>query len=442
MSRKSRQPLTIEHALLGLVRQQPMHGYEIYQRLKEHEMLGMIWNVKQSQVYALLAKLEQAGYLATTIESAGAYPPRKVLHLTNEGTEAFTHWIRTPIQDWEGIQLEFLAKMLFAQLASDDTALKLVERQHRESTRWLETLEQHIQSLKPCQSSEWLVLQLRKRQIEGFLEWLDRCTMHFRSPLIVQHTLATINDSNEPELAQQFVAYVCSPAGQTLLEQHGFLPASEDRHSNLTPAHEALKRSSTDTTDRSLTILAAAVLKDVFPIIAERFSNTHGGITINLTFAGSQYLADKLRNGDTADVLAVANHAQMQAAIDTGRVAAGSEKIFARNRLVVVTPKKSQFHLSALRDLAKPGIKLALGSQSTAIGPSSLDVLAKAEQIGTLDADEHAAVLANVSFYEQDVRAVMERVRCGDADAGIVYTTDCQYGGNLDELTIVHPFLE
>ena len=56
-------PLTIEHALLGYLNQKPMYGYEISQHLANSEGLGAVWRLKQSQLYALLSKLEEKGYI-------------------------------------------------------------------------------------------------------------------------------------------------------------------------------------------------------------------------------------------------------------------------------------------------------------------------------------------------------------------------------------------
>ena len=64
-------PLTIEWSLLGLLRQQPMHGYELHQMLSTAEGLGLIWHLKQSQLYALLERLEERGYLSSTLEQIG-----------------------------------------------------------------------------------------------------------------------------------------------------------------------------------------------------------------------------------------------------------------------------------------------------------------------------------------------------------------------------------
>lgn len=443
MSPKTSNPFTIEHALLGLVRQHPLHGYEIYQRLRNHPTLSMIWHPKQSHVYAMLKKLEQAGLLASTLETQEAYPPRKILHLTADGAAAFANWMSNPVQQWEDVQREFPARLFFAQNSTDDTALRLVERQRSVSRLWLKDLHRRIQSLTARQSSEWLVIQFRMRQVEGFLDWLDHCTIHFTEPVFVAHTIAALDDSPHPALAQQFVDYVCSAAGQIILEQYGFLPGSEPAHAPFImpqPNHVTLPTSSTTTT--SLNVFAAATLMDAFQALAHAFSSANGNCTVNLTFAGSHYLADEIAKGAPVDVFASANRKLMAPVIQARRLQVGSDRIFARNRLIVVTQKCNPVQLVTLHDLAKPGIKIALGSRSTAIGHYSLDLLTKAERVGNLGPAEHAAVLQNVAFYEQDVRAVLARVVYGEADVAIVYTSDYRDTADTLATSVVYPLEE
>lgn len=427
MSRKSTQPFTIEHVLLGLIRQQPMHGYEIYQRVKAHAILGMVWSVKQSHVYALLTKLEQAGYVRTSIETQQSYPPRKVLHLTEAGATAFDAWMRSPIVEWEHAQSEFLGKLFFAQRAGDAIVRTLIEQQQHVCTEWLDSLGKHMHRLQPHQSSEWLVLSLRMRQVEAFFDWLRRCAVHFRSPFVVQHMVGILNSSTAQECAERFVDFVCSATGQAILEHYGFLPASDTPSSTLTPAHEALLHSSTSaphSQDHTLHVFAAATLRDAFEAIAQAFSDLHGGMTISLTFAGSHYLADAIARGEPADVFAAAHEDQMTFLVQGGCVSADGVRLFARNRLVAVTPKDKGLHLATMHDLAKPGLKIALGTEATAIGHYTRTLLEEAEQLACLDAGEVAAVRQNVVFYEHDVRAVLAKVLCGDADVAIVYTSD------------------
>jgi PadR family transcriptional regulator AphA len=97
MSPMIKTPLTIEHALLGFLRQRPMHAYEIHQTLLRAEALGLVWHLKQSLVYLMLDRLEEADYVSVTLEPQGSRPPRKILHLTPSGQTAFARWLVAPV---------------------------------------------------------------------------------------------------------------------------------------------------------------------------------------------------------------------------------------------------------------------------------------------------------------------------------------------------------
>ncbi len=114
-------PLAIEYALLGFLRERPLHAYEIHQTLLRPEALGLVWHLKQSLVYVMLERLEEAGYLTTTLEPQNSRPPRKLLHLTNSGRAAFERWQITPVEHGREFRLEFLAKPYFAK--QDDPAV-------------------------------------------------------------------------------------------------------------------------------------------------------------------------------------------------------------------------------------------------------------------------------------------------------------------------------
>ena len=58
MSPMVRRPPGIELVLLGFLREGPMHGYQIFQMFSEPNSLKLVWELKQSQLYALLTKLE------------------------------------------------------------------------------------------------------------------------------------------------------------------------------------------------------------------------------------------------------------------------------------------------------------------------------------------------------------------------------------------------
>src|ERR1700686_164320 len=97
MSRTERHPLAMELALLGFLRRRPMHGYEIYQHLTDPEGLWLVWRLKQSQLYALLLRLEAEDFITSTLQPQDAHPPRKFFKLTRAGRERYLAWVRSAV---------------------------------------------------------------------------------------------------------------------------------------------------------------------------------------------------------------------------------------------------------------------------------------------------------------------------------------------------------
>lgn len=168
-------PLTVEFGLLGFVRRQPLHGYEIVQRLRATAALGLTWGWQQSQIYADLARLEQEGYLTSTLEAQGARPPRKIFQLTEAGAAAIADWIVTPVAHGRDFELEFPVKLYFAQQDSRATARMLVARQHEVCQGWLADLRAGDQAGAAESTYGALVLQFRSSQIETIRAWLETC---------------------------------------------------------------------------------------------------------------------------------------------------------------------------------------------------------------------------------------------------------------------------
>lgn len=215
----------------------------------------------------------------------------------------------------------------------------------------------------------------------------------------------------------------------------------------LTAACVAFPTAAPGATDRppvTLTVYAAASLTEAFGEIGRQFAHAHPGVTVEFNFAGSQQLAQQLAQGAPADVFASANTAQMAALIPTGRVAPAAAKTFAHNRLMLIYPAESRLPLRSLRDLAQPGLKLVLAAKEVPAGQYALEFLSRASADATLGPAYREAVLANVVSYEANVKAVLGKVTLGEADAGIVYTTDLagkggQAVGRLDIQDALNP---
>jgi molybdate transport system substrate-binding protein len=171
-----------------------------------------------------------------------------------------------------------------------------------------------------------------------------------------------------------------------------------------------------------LMVFAAASLTTAFKEIGQQFGAANGA-TVTFNFAGSDQLATQITQGAPADVFASANNKQMDVVIAAGEIV-GGERPFVRNRLVVVYPKDNPAKLAALKDLANPGVKLVLANKSVPVGAYALDFLAKATKLPEYTETYSPTVLENVVSYEENVKAVLSKITLGEADAGIVYTTD------------------
>ena len=167
--------LTIEHALLGFVYERPSHGYEIYQQLSAATGLWQVWRMKQSQLYALLTKLEDEQYLVTTLQPQEARPPRKVYALTAEGRAAFEQWLGTPVEHGRQMRLEFLTKLYFAYRQGPTVVLPLLQQQTELCRQWLDTLQTEAATAPQSPSFAHAVQEFRISQIDAFLAWLNTC---------------------------------------------------------------------------------------------------------------------------------------------------------------------------------------------------------------------------------------------------------------------------
>jgi DNA-binding PadR family transcriptional regulator len=167
MSPLLQSPLSVELALLGFVRCEPHHGYDIYRRLTETPELRLIWRVKQSRLYALLSRLEEEGLLRATLEPQDRRPSRKVYSLTPAGESAFRRWLAQPVQLPREMRLEFMLKLYFAGQEPEATAL-LVRRQQEVCARWLATQESD-DSTQPYVRA---VRRYRRGHIEAIGDWL------------------------------------------------------------------------------------------------------------------------------------------------------------------------------------------------------------------------------------------------------------------------------
>ena len=176
-------------------------------------------------------------------------------------------------------------------------------------------------------------------------------------------------------------------------------------------------------TQEQLVVFAAASLTDAFEDIGSAFEAQNPGVDILFNFGGSSTLATQLVQGAPADIFASANHAQMTAAIEGGRIT-GEPFFFARNRLVLIVPADNPADIHTLRDLAGEGVKLVVAAPEVPVRVYTDTMLERMAADPSYGEAYRAAVLNRIVSEEPNVRQVVAKVALGEADAGIVYRSD------------------
>ncbi len=166
---------TLEYILLGLIREEPAHGYALYERLKHTKELSLIWQVKRSKLYYLLDKSENEGYLSSTTSSQGRYPDRKVFTITEHGRQILEDWLHTPVKSSRYVRLAFLSKLYFLIHEDPESAQELIQNQIDICSGWLENLQKGHQSLGSGEYINSQVFLFRIGQIKAMIEWLNNC---------------------------------------------------------------------------------------------------------------------------------------------------------------------------------------------------------------------------------------------------------------------------
>lgn len=164
----------------------------------------------------------------------------------------------------------------------------------------------------------------------------------------------------------------------------------------------------------TVTVMAAASLTESFTQIAEDFESANPGVRVLLAFGPSDGLAVQIGEGAPADVFASASPEWMDVAAGARGVTRRAD--FARNELVAVVPRANPAGIRSFEDLAGTGVALVVAAPAVPAGRYAREAFAAA---GIAEPAE-----ANVVSNEEDVKAVLQRVALGEADAGVVYRTD------------------
>ena len=174
-------------------------------------------------------------------------------------------------------------------------------------------------------------------------------------------------------------------------------------------------------------VLGAASMAEVLEDLADLYEQEHPGARVVLSTGGSSGLARQVVNGLPADLLVLASPGSLQPVLDAGEQRE-EPVVVARNRIEIAVREGNPKRLSGLADLARPELAVALCASQVPCGAAADRAL------------QQAGVTASPDTLEQDVRAVLTKVRLGEVDAGVVYATEVRAADDeVDGLPVEPP---
>ena len=161
-----------EYVLLGLLNQQPAHGYALHERITQE--LSTIWHISLSQTYNLLNRLEAQGYITGVAQEQEKLPARRKFRLTSAGRRRFEDWLSAPTEpSAHAIRVEFLTRLYFAFALSPANAQSAIDQQIASTQEGLAHLQTILNELPPEQTFNRLGLEFRVQQLSAVIDWLN-----------------------------------------------------------------------------------------------------------------------------------------------------------------------------------------------------------------------------------------------------------------------------
>ncbi len=161
----------LKFALLGLLRQQPRHGYDLKHAFEQ--LVGGTWTINIGQIYTTLSRLERDGFVRSELVEQDPRPDRKVFSLTPRGEKQLRGWLDTPADEPVRLKDELFLKVLVSSVTGRDiTELVWAQRQ-----RYLDELANltALQSETGTDQPTSLLLEGAILHLQADLAWLDRC---------------------------------------------------------------------------------------------------------------------------------------------------------------------------------------------------------------------------------------------------------------------------
>jgi DNA-binding PadR family transcriptional regulator len=162
--------MPVKHALLALLAQRDLTGYEL--KLRFERALGEFWQLNSGQVYSTLERLRVGGLVLRRDE--GAAIARARYTLLPRGRRQLERWLESPLPRLRPVRDPLFVKLVFS---SPERAAELLDCLGAEVRRYQEAIDTltALVAREPVSftgRTRWLVAEAVRVSYEAQLRWL------------------------------------------------------------------------------------------------------------------------------------------------------------------------------------------------------------------------------------------------------------------------------
>ena len=173
--------MSVRQALLALLEQEPMYGYQL--RAEFEQRTGATWPLNVGQVYTTLTRLERDGL----VEGAGADDEGHVIYrVTDAGRDEVAQWFTTPVARTQPPRDELAIKLALAVTVPGVDVGRVIQQQRTATMTALQDYTRlkrrgRAETVDDRAELAWsLVLDSLVFAAEAEIRWLDHCESRLR----------------------------------------------------------------------------------------------------------------------------------------------------------------------------------------------------------------------------------------------------------------------
>lgn len=159
--------MSVPHALLGLLEQQPRHGYDLKRLFDRY--FTPDHPLAFAQVYSTLGRLEQRGRVRVESIERAEGPDRRRYAITEQGTRELERWLGEPLDAEPHLQASLFTKVVLAILSGRPVEPIVDAERHAHLERMRELTALRRRAAMPL----GLLADYALFHLEADLRWLE-----------------------------------------------------------------------------------------------------------------------------------------------------------------------------------------------------------------------------------------------------------------------------